>query len=209
MSFFEKFVKQCGNPTGKFGEFVGRTMNLSHTPNRRWGLSYVDIASDAVILDVGCGGGKGVQDMSRLASSGKVYGIDISEDMVRLASSVNSRGIARGHVEILKNAVSSLPFDDGTFDLITAFENYFFWPDLISDLNEIKRVLKTGGHLFIVNEAYKDAAFEKRNSKWASLLGIEFNTQEELEAILRSAGYRDVVVNVFQKKNWIAAIARK
>jgi ubiquinone/menaquinone biosynthesis C-methylase UbiE len=67
----------------------------------------------------------------------------------------------------MHGTVSSLPFADNMFDFVTAFETYYFWPNLNDDLKEIKRVLKPGGTLLIVNEVYKDNQFEKRNSKWA------------------------------------------
>jgi ubiquinone/menaquinone biosynthesis C-methylase UbiE len=85
MGFVEKFVKQCRKPTGRFGKFVGRTMNLGHARIRHWGISHISIKPDAYILDIGCGGGKAVQELARSSQNGKVYGIDYSEDMVQLS----------------------------------------------------------------------------------------------------------------------------
>jgi len=78
----EKMVKQCRKPTGLFGRFVGMGMNRGHSRLRRWGLSHISIKTNAIILDVGCGGGKAVQELARISSSGKVCGIDYSEEMV-------------------------------------------------------------------------------------------------------------------------------
>ena len=72
-----------------------------------------------------------------------ICGIDYSEEMVHLAQKTNKKFVENGHVEIIHGSVSSLPFPDGTFDLVTAFETYYFWPNLIDDLKEIKRVLKS------------------------------------------------------------------
>ena len=82
------------------------------------------------MLDVGCGGGKSVQVLARAAPHGKVYGLDYSEEMVRLARRVNRALIHEGRVEIPHGTVSALPFPDGFFDLVTGFETYCFWPDL-------------------------------------------------------------------------------
>jgi len=172
MGFIEKFVKQCRKPSGRFGKFVGRTMNLGHNRIRHWGLSHIFIKLDAYILDIGCGGGKAVQELAMSTPNGKVYGIDYSEDMVQLSKKVNETLIKKGLVEIKCGAVSSLPFADNMFDLVTAFEAYYFWPNLIDDLKEIKRVLKPGGKILIANEVYKDNKFEKRNTKWAELLDM-------------------------------------
>jgi ubiquinone/menaquinone biosynthesis C-methylase UbiE len=205
----EKMVKQCRKPTGLFGRFVGMGMNRGHSRLRRWGLSHISINPNSSILDVGCGGGKAVQELTRISLSGKVYGIDYSEEMVQLARKINKKFIEKGHVEIMHGSVSSLPFTDGMFNLVTAFEAYYFWPDLINDLKEIKRVLKPGGTLLIANEVYKHEKFEKRNSKWAKWGDMMLHTPEEYRGFLNEAEYVAVEIFDIPEKNWITAIAKK
>jgi len=118
MGFMEKMVKQCRKPTGLFGRFVGMGMNRGHSRLRRWGLSHISIKPNASILDVGCGGGKAVQELARISSSWKVCGIDYSEEMVQLARKINKKFVEKGHVEILHGSVSSLSFSDGMFDYV-------------------------------------------------------------------------------------------
>jgi len=209
MGFIEKFVKQCRKPSGRFAKFVGRTMNVGHNRIRHWGLSHISIAPDANILDIGCGGGKAVQELAMSTPNGKVYGIDYSEDMVQLSKKVNKALIKKGLVEIKHGTVSSLPFADNMFDLATAFEAYYFWPNLIGDLKEIKRVLKPGGTFLIVNEVYKDDKFEKRNTKWAQLLDMQLHTPDEYRDFLIKAEYHIVEIDNISQKNWITAIAKK
>ncbi|HYA84313.1 MAG TPA: class I SAM-dependent methyltransferase [Candidatus Bathyarchaeia archaeon] len=209
MGFVEKFVKQCRKPTGRFGKFVGRTMNLGHARIRHWGIGHISIKPDAYILDIGCGGGKAVQELAMSTPNGKVYGIDYSEDMVQLSKKVNETLIKNGLVEIKYGAVSSLPFADNMFDLVTAFEAYYFWPNLNNDLKEIKRVLKSEGTLLIVNEVYKDDKFEKRNTKWAKLSDMRLHTPNEYKDFLTKAGYHIVEIDNVPEKNWITAIAKK
>jgi ubiquinone/menaquinone biosynthesis C-methylase UbiE len=209
MGFMEKMVKQCRKPTGLFGRFVGMGMNRGHSRLRRWGLSHILIKPNASILDVGCGGGKAVQELARISSSWKVCGIDYSEEMVQLARKINKKFVEKGHVEILHGSVSSLPFSDGMFDFVTAFEAYYFWPNLIDDLKEIKRVLKPGGTLLIANEVYKHEKFEKRNVKWAKWGDMMLHTPEEYRGFLTEAGYMAIEIYEVIEKNWIAAIAEK
>ncbi len=208
MSFFEKYVKQCRNPQGSLGLFVGRSMNISHSPMRSWGLKHISINPDFVILDIGCGGGKTIQQLATLVPQGKVYGIDYSQDMVNLSTRVNKNGIRNGQVEIKHGNVASLPFEDHTFDLVTAMEVYYFWPNLIENLKEIKRVLKPGGSLLLVNEAYKHEKFEKRNAYWVETLEMTIHTPEEYHQFLSEAGYQNIEVDAVEKRNWITAIAR-
>ena len=209
MGFLEKFVKQCRKPSGRFGKFVGRSMNLGHAKVRNWGLGHIFIKPDANILDIGCGGGKAVQELALSCPNGRVFGIDYSEDMVDLSKQVNKKLIKKDLIEIKHGSVSSLPFGDNLFDLVTAFEAYYFWPDLINDLKEIIRVLKPGGKILLANEVYKDDQFEKRNSKWAKLLDMQFHAPDEYKDFLTQAGYHIVEIDTIPRKNWITAVAEK
>jgi SAM-dependent methyltransferase len=92
------------------------------------------------------------------------------------------------------------------FDLVTAVESCYFWPDLINDLKEIRRVLKTGGSVILVNAMYGDERFEKRNSRLARIGGFTYHSPEEFRGFLRDAGYSSVRIEVLENKNWIAAI---
>ncbi len=208
MGFIEKFVKQCRKPSGFFGKFVGKLMNFGHRGIRDWGISHVTISPQANILDIGCGGGKTVQKLAMLTPNGKVYGIDYSEDMVKLSKKVNRKLILKCLVEIQNGNVSSLPFDDNVFDLVTAFESYYFWPNLIDNLKEIKRVLKPTGILLIANEVYKHEKFEKRNSKWAQLLDMRIHTPDEYRNFLAEAGYMLIEIDEKAERNWITAVAK-
>jgi len=60
-------------------------------------------------------------------------------------------------VEIREGSVSQLPFSEDVFDLVTAVETHFWWPDLPADMREVLRVLKPGGTLIIIAEVYKGA----------------------------------------------------
>lgn len=54
-------------------------MNVGHARVRRWGLGYVSSESYVAVLDVGCGGGAAIRDMSSMYPSAKLYGIDYSK----------------------------------------------------------------------------------------------------------------------------------
>jgi len=97
-------------------------MNSGHAKIRQWGLSHISINPDSCVLDIGCGGGKGVKEIASSVSKGKVYGIDYSEDMVQLSKKVNDNLIKQSIVEIIYGTVSALPFPDNMFDFVTAFE---------------------------------------------------------------------------------------
>jgi ubiquinone/menaquinone biosynthesis C-methylase UbiE len=209
MGFAEKFVRQCRKPQGLLGRIVGRVMNTGHARVRRWGLGPLAEESAAAVLDIGCGGGGALRDMASLFPSAKLFGIDYSPDMVLLSKKVNKRLVENGRVKIAHGSVSSLPYSDNTFDLVTAFESYYFWPDLSHDLQEIRRVLKPKGRLLLVNEVYKSDKFHDRNNKWAAWADMRLHTPEEYRKFLVIAGYEEIEIYEVYEKNWIAAIGKK
>ena len=208
MGLMEKIVKQSRQPAGTFGTIYARLMNVGHSHVTRWGLSHVSINKDDAILDIGCGGGKTVNTLAKIATEGKIYGIDYSEVSVAVASSINKKLIDAGRVDILHAFAESLPFPDDSFDLVTAVESYYFWPDLISNLKEIRRVLKPGGSVVLINACYRDERFEKRNANLARM-GITYHLPEEFREFLRDAGYSSIQIDVLENKNWVTAIGTK
>ena len=202
-------MKQAGRPTGKFGRMFAMGMNAGHRPVTEWGLDHVEFHPAAVILDVGCGGGKTINTMAGRATEGKVYGIDISEASVSVATRVNRKLIVTGRVEIVRASVDNLPFPDGMFDLVTAVETCYFWPDMVKNLKEILRVLKRSGSLLLVVEAYRDDAFESRNSRWAKAGNFNYYSIEELREFLSEAGYSHIQIDVVPTRSWLAVTGEK
>jgi SAM-dependent methyltransferase len=202
----EKMLKQSRKPTGRFGTFYAGLMNIGHSQVTRWGLRHVLINKNDTILDIGCGGGKTVNTLAKMATEGKIYGIDYSEVSVAVATNTNKRFINAGRVDILHASVESLPFPDDMFDLATAVESYYFWPDLVNNLEEIRRVLKPGGSLILINACYRGERFEKRNSNLARIGGFTYHLPEEFRVFLRNAGYSSIQIEVLENKNWITAI---
>ena len=209
MGLFKKLAAQGRKPSGRFGRFIGKKMNSSHAKIRGWGLSSVSIKPDSYVLDIGCGGGMAIKEIASSVPKGKVYGIDYSEDMVQLSKKINDDLIKQGVVEIMYGSVSVLPFPDNTFDFVTAIETYYFWPDLVSDFIEIKRVLKPGAFLLLVHTVYKDERFEKRNSKLVKFLDIKIHTPDEYRGFLSEAGYKIEKIVCLPEKNWITIVAQK
>jgi SAM-dependent methyltransferase len=204
-------MNQCRKPTGWMGRFTLWRMNKSHSKLTDWGLRHVQIAASSRVLDIGCGGGRTVGKLAALAQQGKVYGIDHSQDSVAASTKTNARFIEAGRVEVRQAAVSRLPFSDNMFDLVTAAETHFFWPNLPGDVREILRVLMPGGTLLIIAEVYKGAntRVSKLCEKYAPLSGMTLLSANEHHDLLTNAGYSDVHVVEEQDKGWICAIARK
>jgi ubiquinone/menaquinone biosynthesis C-methylase UbiE len=209
MSMLAKTLHQAGRPQGCLGRFIVRAMNSGHSNLARWGLGFVEIAPDMDVLDIGCGGGRTVARLAGMVTEGKVVGIDYSPDAVAVAKRKNRALIGEGRVEILRGDVSSMSFDEGAFDLVTAIETHYFWPDLPSDLREVHRVTKRGGRLLVVGALYKDGRHDYRNQRIVDAGGMTYQSIEELREVLKGAGYSEFEALEDPDKGWFAVKCRK
>lgn len=193
MGFFDNMRK----PKGKLGNIQLKSMNKEHTPVSLWGLKHLDIQSDDVILDVGCGGGININRMASQAK--KVYGVDYSIESVNLSREVNKEYINQGKVEVLEGNVQALPFEDDTFDIVTAFETIYFWPDIEKCFGEVKRVLKPGGIFLIGMESNgSDNLVMKVSEK---LIDMTVYNDEEVTGFLENNDYSEITVYLRDAKN--------
>ena len=203
-------VSQCQKPTGWLGRFVLWRMNSRHSRVTDWGLGHIPVEKHYTILDVGCGGGRTVSKLAA-AAQGKVYGIDYSPESVAASKRTNARSIDEGRVEIRHGSVSQLPFPSDTFDLVTAVETHFWWPNLPADMREIFRVLKVGGRLILIAEIYKGASttVAKLAEKYAPRTGMTLLNVDEHRQLFAQAGYSDVQVIEEPDKGWICGVGKK
>lgn len=200
---------QCQKPHGWRGKMVLWLMNRRHSALTDWGLTHVPIAKTDVILDVGCGGGRTVAKLAALASSGRVTGIDYSEAAVAAARKLNQPLIVAGRVNIGQASVSELPVPNSEFDLVTAVETHFWWPDLAAGMREIFRVLEHGGRVLLVAEIYNGGRHAKYIDALSRYTTMKLLTIAEHESLLMDAGFTDVRVDEDRAKGWICATGMK
>jgi ubiquinone/menaquinone biosynthesis C-methylase UbiE len=202
-------LNQVRKPTKWTGRFFAWLMNVSHSSLTDWGLQHVTIAKGCTILDVGCGGGRTVAKLAALAPAGVIYGVDYAAGSVATSVSKNAALIKAGRVEIEQAAVSRLPFPDDKFDLVTAIETQYYWPDLAADMREILRVLKPGGRLIVIAESYRNGKFDKMQQPVMKLLRAARLSMVEQRELFSTAGYKDVQTFEEPEKGWMCAIGIK
>jgi ubiquinone/menaquinone biosynthesis C-methylase UbiE len=204
-------VSQCKKPRGLLGRLVLRNMNSRHSKVTDWGLGHVLIEKQYVILDVGCGGGRTLSKLAERATQGKAYGVDYSEESVAASKRMNARWVEMGRAEVLHGSVSQLPFLEAMFDLVTAVETHFWWPNLPTDMREIFRVLKPGGKLIIVAEVYRGAntKMAKLCEKYASQTGMTLLDVDGHRELFAKAGYSEIELFEERGQGWICVIGGK
>jgi ubiquinone/menaquinone biosynthesis C-methylase UbiE len=161
------------------------------------------------VLDVGCGGGRTIHKLAALATEGKVCGVDYSPVSVASSKHTNKALIDHGRVEIQQGSVSQLPFSDRMFDIVTAVETHYYWPDLAADFREVLRVLKPGGKLIVIAELYKGGKFDLPSRLMMKTLRAAYLSPAEFSTLFRSAGFANVEVFEESRKGWICGVASR
>ena len=211
----DELLLNARKPEGELGDKLIDNMNENHEGLAQWSLSHLDISKGDSILDIGCGGGVNVERFLKMTEN-KVFGLDYSELAVERSSELNRLAIEEGRCKIIQGSVSDLPFDDNFFDIVTAFETVYFWPDFLNDLKEIYRVLKDDGIIFIANEALPNE-YDNRQKHIIELLDMNIYSQYELEDSLQKSGFKNILSHVKESKDsftgddadWICVIAQK
>lgn len=101
-------------------------------------------AKDKTILDIGCGSGYGSQTLIDNGAK-KVYGVDLAKDSIDYCKKHHSHR----NLTFQQGDITQLVFKDNFFDLICVFETIEHVKDYQKAIQEIYRVLKPGGMLFI------------------------------------------------------------
>lgn len=107
-------------------------------------ISVLALPPDARILDAGCGSGR---NMVELARYGTISGIEVSPDSVRVARE-------RGAGEVREGSITSMPFEDASFDLAVCLDVIEHLEDDRAALSELRRVVAVGGALIVTVPAY-------------------------------------------------------
>lgn len=198
MGLLKTLFTNCAHPKGRMGRAMLKFMNLCHAPLTNWGLSLLDIQEGRTMLDIGCGGGATLRRLLKRSKGGMVYGIDISEESVSKARKVNADVLDK-QVFVTQGSAEKLPYEDWKFDLVTAVETIYFWPNLPQCLQEVRRVLKSGGRFAVMVEVADE------NSKWVTLVeGMKAYSPEQLKDLLADAGF--VEIEVHRKKPSYATV---
>lgn len=198
---------QVRKPGRIVGRLFARLMNESHSRLTDWALSHVNIEKHFTVLDIGCGGGATVRKLAMMAAT--VQGIDYAPGSVATSQNFNADLIKTGRVRIQQATVSHLPFAEATFDLATAIETQYYWPDLVNDMREILRVLKPAGVLMIAAETYKGGRTDKWQRPLMKLLGAAHLDPAAHRELFASAGYTEIQLFEEKSKGWICITGKK
>ena len=152
MGLYHRLAEQFRRPTG----FLGRLAGFFFRINREgieWTINLLTIQPTDHVLEIGFGPGHGIQQVARLATQGRVAGVDFSETMLHQASRRNAAAIAAGRVELCLSDASILLYPENTFHKVYATNVVYFLKDPLANLQELRRVMRSGGRLASARKA--------------------------------------------------------
>jgi arsenite methyltransferase len=191
----------CGDPissnlysteemTGLPGEAVAASLGCGNP------TALIDLEPGQTVLDLGSGGGIDVLlSARRVGPGGKVYGLDMTDDMLALARE-NQRKAGATNVEFLKGTIESIPLPDQSVDVIISNCVINLSVDKDAVLREAFRVLKPGGRFAVSDVVFRgDVPVEVRRSLelWVGCVAGALR-EDDYVSKLQAAGFTDASV---------------
>jgi len=153
-----------------------------------------ELQAGETVLDLGCGGGVDVLLAARrVGPAGKVYGLDMTEEMLALAEE-NKRKSGLANVEFLKGEIENIPLPDGSVDVIISNCVINLAADKDRVFAECFRVLKPGGRLAIsdiVRRGEIPEAVRRSLELWLGCLAGALGEADYVTRLVR-AGFAEV-----------------
>ena len=156
-------------------------------------LAGLSLGPEDRLLDVGCGGGVFLRHAQRETGC-SVQGVDHSREMVRLARPLAVQGEA-----------TALPFEDGAFTAVSSIAAFFFFPDSLGALREMRRVLAPDGRLAVYTTSPE--AKGTMAAPYPVATRGHFYSDDELRELALAAGFANVTISRPDESGWAQLIA--
>jgi ubiquinone/menaquinone biosynthesis C-methylase UbiE/uncharacterized protein YbaR (Trm112 family) len=171
-------------------------------------LEAARLAPGDTVLDVACGPGIYARAFARRVPLGRVFALDLSRPMLRVAARrMREEGFA--NVVLVRGTALDLPLPSATCDVVHCGGALHLFPDVPRVLSEVARVLKPSGRFTVATTLRGDgvlhdvaAAVRRR------LVGMDSFTPAQLTSLLAAAGLRDASVH-HAARAWLLMSARK
>ncbi|MEZ4253561.1 MAG: class I SAM-dependent methyltransferase [Polyangiales bacterium] len=154
----------------KYGEY----------PTNRLTVEHLELAADAVVLDVGCGTASALRHAATKVTRGALIGVDPVPRMVEIARERLVGHPAAERIRLHVAPAHALPLDDASVDVVLALDSYDHWvPHQREGLAEARRVLVPTGRLVVVKDASVPYAAKAKRQFSIALVEAGFRVVEE------------------------------
>src|SRR5712664_3315552 len=155
-----------------------------------------DLHEGETVLDLGSGGGIDVLlSAKRVGSTGKAYGLDMTDEMLALARANQAKAGAT-NVEFLKGEIENIPLPSDAVDVIISNCVINLSADKRRVLNEAFRVLRPGGRFAVSDVVCRGEvpdAVRRSMELWVGCIAGALE-EKEYERLLANAGFTDISV---------------
>jgi ubiquinone/menaquinone biosynthesis C-methylase UbiE len=166
----------------------GEGMEKGHRPVGEQAIERMNVPRNARVLDVGCGNGWATRLLAEKARVGRVVGIDIADEMIRLARDSSS---SFGNIEFQVASAEHLQFSDGEFTHAFSMESLYYYQDIPAALREILRTLAPGGLFVAVVDLYQENV---PSHQWVEQLQVpvQLLSIAQYRSLFETAGFVNV-----------------
>ena len=165
-------------------------------------LAEATLEASMAVLDLGCGGGIDCLIAARqVGPTGKVYGLDMTDEMLELAER-NRCASGAENVEFLKGFIEDIPLPDTCVDLVTSNCVINLSEDKPRVLREARRVLRPGGSFVVADIVACKPGFEgEAGLEAARVFGCRAGVIDvgSYRAMMRDAGFADIELRVYKR----------
>jgi arsenite methyltransferase len=184
----------CGNGLYGEGERPESTVDLSLGCGNPTAVA--ELHEGEVVLDLGSGaGGDALISARRVGPTGRVYGLDMIDEMLELART-NAAEAGVENVEFLKGIIEEVPLPAASVDVVISNCVINLAADKGAVLREAARVLRPGGR-FAVSDVIADEDMDEATradmAAWTGCIAGAL-TRVAFEQTLRDAGFEEIEV---------------
>lgn len=183
-------AQQLKKPTGDFATVIARKMNEINSIQYDLVLDSMALKNNECLLEIGFGNGFFFDKLFARAKNLRICGVDFSEEMVDEAQKNNKSSISAGKLNISYGCSDRLPFPDATFDKVFCINVVYFWDQPKPHLDEIYRVLTSGGKFYSVLRT-KESSSKLPFTKY----GFTLYDRDEWKAVLEQNKFRVSGIN--------------
>jgi len=159
-------------------------------------IAVAELREGETVLDLGSGGGIDVLlSARRVGPTGRVIGVDMTDEMLELARR-NAAEAGATNVEFRKGTIEALPLEDATVDVVVSNCVINLAADKAAVFSEIARVLRVGGRMGVSDVVADDSLTPAERAERGSYAGCIAGALsfDEFRYGLQAAGLTDVVV---------------
>jgi len=157
---------------------------------------FADIKEGDTVVDLGSGAGNDVfVARAIVGDSGKVIGIDMTEEMIEKAN-INNKKLGFSNVEFKLGEIENMPIEDSIADVVVSNCVLNLVPDKEKAFNEIYRILKPTGHFCVSDIVIKGelpANFKKSAEMYAGCVAGAVQ-QDEYLALIKKTGFKKIEI---------------